>query len=78
VIRFIEYEPVQNVAVRKVEKVGGRSELIHTFPNVSQFWNYKPEDFLATGTWNNPRARTAVGGELQGQISGQADDFVLT
>ena len=48
-IRFDEYgNPIQNVYVRKVEKVGGRLQntVIHTFPNVSQFWNYKPEDFL--------------------------------
>jgi branched-chain amino acid transport system substrate-binding protein len=40
--------PIQNVYVRKVERVGGRLQntVIHTFPNVSQFWTYKPEDFL--------------------------------
>ncbi len=48
-IRFDEYgNPIQNVYVRKVEKVGGRLQntVIHTFPNVSQFWTYKAEDFL--------------------------------
>jgi branched-chain amino acid transport system substrate-binding protein len=36
------------VYVRKVEKVGGRLQntVIHTFPNVSQFWNYTPAEFL--------------------------------
>jgi len=58
-IRFDEYgNPVQNVYVRKVEKVGGRLQntVIHTFPNVSQFWNYKPEDFLKQPVYdrNNP------------------------
>jgi hypothetical protein len=40
--------PVQNVYVRKVEKVNGRLQntVIHTFPNVSQFWTYKPDEFL--------------------------------
>jgi branched-chain amino acid transport system substrate-binding protein len=40
--------PVQNVYVRKVEKVNGRLQntVIHTFPGVSQFWTYKPEEFL--------------------------------
>jgi branched-chain amino acid transport system substrate-binding protein len=40
--------PVQNIYVRKVEKVGGELHhtVIHTYPNVSQFWKYKPEEFL--------------------------------
>ena len=40
--------PIENVYVRKVEKVNGRlqNSIIHTFPNVSQFWTYKPEEFL--------------------------------
>jgi branched-chain amino acid transport system substrate-binding protein len=40
--------PVQNVYIRKVERVGGelQNSVIHTYPNVSQFWKYKPEDFL--------------------------------
>jgi branched-chain amino acid transport system substrate-binding protein len=40
--------PIQNIYVRKVERVGGelQNTVIHTFPNVSQFWKYKPEEFL--------------------------------
>jgi branched-chain amino acid transport system substrate-binding protein len=40
--------PIQNIYVRKVEKVGGelRNTVIHTYPNVSQFWKFKPEEFL--------------------------------
>lgn len=58
-IRFDEYgNPIQNVYVRKVEKVGGRLQntVIQTFPNVSQFWTYKPEDFLKQPVYdrNNP------------------------
>ena len=48
-IRFDDYgNPIQNVYVRKVEKVGGRLQntVIHTFPNVSQFWTYNPAEFL--------------------------------
>ncbi len=48
-MRFDEYgNPVQNVYVRRVERVGGRLQntVIHTFPAVSQFWTYKPEEFL--------------------------------
>ena len=48
-IRFDDYgNPIQNVYVRKVERVSGRLQntVIHTFPNVSQFWTYKPDEFL--------------------------------
>ena len=40
--------PVQNVYIRKVEKVGGKLQntVIATFPSVSQFWKYNPEEFL--------------------------------
>jgi branched-chain amino acid transport system substrate-binding protein len=48
-MRFDDFgNPVQNVYVRKVERVGGRLQntVIHTVPGVSQFWTYKPDDFL--------------------------------
>jgi branched-chain amino acid transport system substrate-binding protein len=48
-MRFDDFgNPVQNVYVRKVERANGRlqNSVIHTFPNVSQFWTYKPEEFL--------------------------------
>jgi branched-chain amino acid transport system substrate-binding protein len=48
-IRFDEYgNPIQNIYVRKVERVGGRLQntVIYTFENVSQFWTYKPEEYL--------------------------------
>lgn len=48
-MRFDDFgNPIQNVYVRKVERVGGRLQntVIHTFSNVSQFWTYKAEDFL--------------------------------
>jgi branched-chain amino acid transport system substrate-binding protein len=40
--------PIQNIYIRKVEKKEGElwNTVIHTFPNVSQFWKYKPEEFL--------------------------------
>jgi branched-chain amino acid transport system substrate-binding protein len=40
--------PIENIYVRKVEKKDGElwNTVIHTFPSVSQFWKYKPEDFL--------------------------------
>jgi branched-chain amino acid transport system substrate-binding protein len=40
--------PIQNIYVRRVEKVGGRLQntVIATYPAVSQFWKYSPEDYL--------------------------------
>ena len=48
-IRFDEYgNPIQNIYVRKVERVGGRlqNSVIYTFEKVSQFWTYKPDEYL--------------------------------
>lgn len=40
--------PIQNIYVRKVERKDGElwNTVIHTFPTVSQFWKYTPEEFL--------------------------------
>jgi branched-chain amino acid transport system substrate-binding protein len=40
--------PTQNIYIRKVERVGGKLQntVIHTYPAVSQFWKYNPEEFL--------------------------------
>jgi branched-chain amino acid transport system substrate-binding protein len=40
--------PIQNTYIRKVERVGAelQNTVIHTIPNVSQFWKYSPEEFL--------------------------------
>lgn len=54
-ISFDEYgNPVQNIYVRKVERVGGRLQntVIHTFTGVSQFWTYKPEDYLKSPVYS--------------------------
>jgi len=48
-IRFDEYgNPIQNVYIRKVERVGGRLQntVIHTIQNVSQFGPYQPAEYL--------------------------------
>ena len=39
---------IQNIYVRKLERVGGelQNTVIYTYPEVSQFWKYKPEEFL--------------------------------
>jgi branched-chain amino acid transport system substrate-binding protein len=40
--------PTQNIYIRRVERVGGKLQntVIHTYPAVSQFWKYDPEEFL--------------------------------
>ncbi|HYB43974.1 MAG TPA: ABC transporter substrate-binding protein [Candidatus Methylomirabilis sp.] len=46
--------PTENVYIVRVEKVGGRLQntVIHTYPMVSQFWTYKPEEFLKTPVYD--------------------------
>jgi branched-chain amino acid transport system substrate-binding protein len=41
--------PIENVYIRKVERVNGelQNTVIETFPNVSQFWKYDPASYLA-------------------------------
>ena len=50
--------PIQNVYIRKVEQVGGKLQntVIHTYPNVSQFWTYNREEYLKLPVYdrNNP------------------------
>jgi len=40
--------PIQNIYVRRVERVAGKLQntVIHTYPAVSQFWKYSPEEYL--------------------------------
>ncbi len=48
-IRLDEYgNPTENVYIVRVEKSGGKlvNAVIHTYPQVSQFWTYKPDEFL--------------------------------
>src|SRR3954469_4449144 len=48
-VQFDQYgNVVGNVYIRKVARKDGRlvNMVIHTYPNVSQFWTYKPEEFL--------------------------------
>jgi branched-chain amino acid transport system substrate-binding protein len=48
-VQFDRYgNVVGNIYIRKVERKDGRlvNRVIHTYPNVSQFWTYKPEEFL--------------------------------
>jgi branched-chain amino acid transport system substrate-binding protein len=48
-IKLDEYgNPTENVYIVRVDKQGGKlvNTIIHTYPLVSQFWTYKPEEFL--------------------------------
>src|SRR3954465_15110363 len=48
-VKFDQYgNVIGNIYIRKVERKDGRlvNRVIHTYPNVSQFWTYKPEAFL--------------------------------
>jgi hypothetical protein len=40
--------PTQNIYIRKVERMNGvlQNTIVFTYPNVSQFWKYNPEEFL--------------------------------
>jgi branched-chain amino acid transport system substrate-binding protein len=63
-VHFDKYQQlVDNVYIRQVRQVGGRfrNEVIATFPNVSQFWQYDAQHFLALppysklkGAWARP------------------------
>jgi branched-chain amino acid transport system substrate-binding protein len=40
--------PIQTIYLRKVERVGGKLQnaVMVTFPAVSQFWTYNPEQYM--------------------------------
>jgi branched-chain amino acid transport system substrate-binding protein len=40
--------PIQNIYIRKVQRVGSelQNTVIKTYPKVSQFWTYNPEEYL--------------------------------
>ena len=54
-IKLDEYgNPTENVYIVRVEKSGGKlvNTVIHTYPAVSQFWTYKPEEFLKSPAYS--------------------------
>ena len=54
-VQFDKYgNVVGNIYIRKVEKKGGAlvNAVIKTYPNVSQFWTYDPEEFLKRPVYN--------------------------
>jgi branched-chain amino acid transport system substrate-binding protein len=42
------------IYIRKVERRNGKlvNTVIHTYPNVSQFWRYPPKEFLASPVYS--------------------------
>lgn len=47
-------QPILDIQIRKVEKRDGRLQnvVIKTYPSVSQFWTYKPEEFLKSPVYS--------------------------
>ena len=48
-VSFDDYgHPIENIYVRRVERVEGKLQntVVSTFTGVSQFWTYRPEEFL--------------------------------
>lgn len=47
-------QPILDIQIRKVEKKDGRLQnvVIKTYPAVSQFWTYKPEEFLKSPVYS--------------------------
>jgi branched-chain amino acid transport system substrate-binding protein len=65
-VRFDEYgNVVGNVYIRRVARKDGRlvNTVIQTYPNVSQFWTYKPEEFLKNPVYSRdfPPAKNLEG-----------------
>jgi len=63
-VHFDKYQQMVNaVYIRRVRQLGGRfrNDVIETYPNVSQFWQYDPQRYLALppyskmkGAWARP------------------------
>src|SRR5205823_1538397 len=69
-IKLDEYgNPTENVYIVRVDKVAGRLQntVIHTYPMVSQFWTYKPDEFLKTPPYEFVRV-DKVAGRLQNTV----------
>jgi branched-chain amino acid transport system substrate-binding protein len=54
-VRFDKYgNVIGNIYIRRVEKKGGRyvNAVLKTYPDVSQFWTYNPDEFLKHSVYN--------------------------
>jgi branched-chain amino acid transport system substrate-binding protein len=61
-VRFDEYgNVIGNVYIRRVERKNGKlvNSVIHTYPDVSQFWKWTPQEFMANPVYSRdyPPAR---------------------
>jgi branched-chain amino acid transport system substrate-binding protein len=54
-------QPVMDIAIRKVEEKDGRLQniVIKTYPAVSQFWTYNPEEFLKAPVYSREYPQAA-------------------
>ena len=62
-MRFDEYgNVVGNVYIRKVERKDGKlvNAVVKTYPDVSQFWTYKPEEFLKQPVYSRDFRRRRI------------------
>ncbi len=65
-VSFDEYgNAIGNVYIRRIERKDGRlvNTVIHTIPNVSQFWTYDPKEFLKNPVYSRdwPPAKNLEG-----------------
>ena len=53
------HNPVQNIYLMKTEKKGGayQNTVIATYPNVSQFWTWTPEAFMAMPSYSELKGK---------------------
>jgi len=55
------HNPIHNIYIRKVERKGGvlQNTVIHTYPNVSQFWKWTPEAYMAMPAYQELKGKWA-------------------
>lgn len=58
------HAPVQNTYILRVEKAGARwvNRVIHTIPNVNQFWTWEPEEYMKLPGYSEMQGKWARGG----------------
>ena len=77
VVRPVRQRGRQRLHPASVERKEGRlvNSVIHTYPNVSQFWTYKPEEFLKNPVYSRdyPPAKNLESASLQYAVLGDPD-----
>jgi len=62
-IRLDEYgAPVQNYYIRRVQLLDGKwqNAIVKTYPSLSQFWTWRPDEFMAMSTYNDVKGKWAT------------------